>query len=123
MLIVKVTEDTLVISPSDDLADEAADTGHTLAGKLVADDKFALGAFSTTTGFPSCVAFYEERLTFAATTAQPQTIFWSVGGSFEDFRIGDEDDAALTFTIGSNEINVIQYLSSSRSLIVCTQAG
>ena len=123
VLIVKVTEDTLVISPSDDLADEAADTGHTLAGKLVADDKFALGAFSTTTGFPSCVAFYEERLTFAATTAQPQTLFFSVGGSFEDFAAGDKDDSALTYTIGSNEINVIRYLSSSRSLLVGTQAS
>ena len=58
VLIVKVTEDTLVISPSDDLVTEAGDSGHTLQGKLVADDKFALGAFSSTTGFPACVAFY-----------------------------------------------------------------
>ena len=123
VLIVKVTEDTLVISPSDDLVTEAGDSGHTLRGKLVADDKFALGAFSSTTGFPACVAFYEERLTFAATTAQPQTLFFSVGGSFEDFLSGDKDDSALIYTIGSNEINVIRYLSSSRSLLVGTQAS
>lgn len=123
VLIVKVTEDTLVISPSDDLVTEAGDSGHTLQGKLVADDKFALGAFSSTTGFPACVAFYEERLTFAATTAQPQTLFFSVGGSFEDFLLGDKDDSALIYTIGSNEINVIRYLSSSRSLLVGTQAS
>ena len=123
VLIVKVTEDTLVISPSDDLVTEAGDSGHTLQGKLVADDKFALGAFSSTTGFPACVAFYEERLTFAATTAQPQTLFFSVGGSFEDFLAGDKDDSALIYTIGSNEINVIRYLSSSRSLLVGTQAS
>ena len=123
VLIVKVTEDTLVISPSDDLVTEAGDSGHTLQGKLVADDKFALGAFSSTTGFPACVAFYEERLTFAATTAQPQTLFFSVGGSFEDFLSGDKDDSALIYTIGSNEINVIRYLSSSRSLLVGTQAS
>ena len=122
-LVVTVTEDTLIISPSDDLADEAAGSSFTIAGTLEADTSWKLGAFSTTTGFPSCATFDEERLVFAATTAQPQTIFWSVGGSFEDFRIGDQDDAALTFTIGSNEINVIQYLSSSRSLIVGTQAG
>jgi hypothetical protein len=123
VLIVKVTEDTLVISPSDDLVAEAADSGHTISGKLEADDEWALGAFSTTTGFPSCVAFYEERLTFAATTTQPQTLFFSVGGSFEDFLAGDKDDSALIYTIGSNEINVIRYLSSSRSLLVGTQAS
>ena len=123
VLIVKVTEDTLIVSPSDDLADEAAGSGHTISGKLAADDKFALGAFSETTGFPSCIAFYEERLTFAATLSQPQTLFFSVGGSFEDFASGDKDDSALTYTIGSNEINVIRYLSSSRSLLVGTQAS
>ena len=30
VMIVQVTEDTLVVTPSDDLADEAADSGHTL---------------------------------------------------------------------------------------------
>ena len=123
VMIVQVTEDTLVVTPSDDLADEAADSGHTLSGKLVADKNWQLGAFSATTGYPACVAFYEERLTFAATTEQPQTMFFSVGGSFEDFASGTNDDSALTYTIGSNEINVIRYLSSSRSLLVGTQAS
>jgi hypothetical protein len=36
-----------------------------------------LGAFSDTTGHPSCVTFFEQRLVFAGTTNQPQTIFFS----------------------------------------------
>ena len=35
-----------------------------------------LGAFSDTTGHPSCVTFFEQRLVFAGTTNQPQTIFF-----------------------------------------------
>ena len=32
-----------------------------------------LGAFSDTTGHPSCVTFFEQRLVFAGTTDTPQT--------------------------------------------------
>jgi len=35
-----------------------------------------LGAFSDTTGHPSCVTFFEQRLVFAGTTNQPQSIFF-----------------------------------------------
>jgi hypothetical protein len=35
-----------------------------------------LGSFSDTTGHPSCVSFFEQRLIFAGTTNQPQTIFF-----------------------------------------------
>ena len=37
---------------------------------------FALGSFSDTSGHPSCVTFFEQRLVFAGTTSQPQTIFF-----------------------------------------------
>jgi hypothetical protein len=33
-----------------------------------------LGSFSDTTGHPSCVTFFEQRLIFAGTTSEPQTI-------------------------------------------------
>ena len=39
-----------------------------------------LGAFSATTGYPSCVSFFEQRLVFAGTTQQPQTMFFSKSG-------------------------------------------
>jgi len=62
-------------------------------------------------------------LVFANTTSQPQTLFFSVGGSFEDFADGIDADDALTYTIGSNQVNVIIYLASSRVLIVGTSGG
>lgn len=123
MLLVQVTEDTMLFAPSVDVTDEAAGQSITIAGDLEAVTDFALGAFSVTTGFPAAVAFYEERLTFANTTAQPQTIFFSVAGDFEDFADGIDADDALIYTIGSNQVNVIRYLSSSRALIVGTSGG
>lgn len=123
VLAVAVTEDTILVAPSDDLTDEAADSGHTLTGTLAADKDFALGAFSDTTGHPSSVCFYEQRLTFAGTTDQPQTLFFSVSGDFENFTGGVNDDSGLVYTLGSNQVNIIRYLSSSRVLLVGTSGG
>ena len=122
-IIVKVTEDTLLLAPSSDVTDEAAGDSVTIAGDLTASTEWALGAFSSTTGFPSAVAFYEQRLVFASTTAQPQTLFFSVGGSFEDFNAGVNDTDALTYTLGSNQVNIIRYLQAGRVLLVGTSGG
>ena len=122
-LIVKVTDDTLLLAPSDDVVNESASSSITVVGKLVADDEWALGAFSPETGYPSSVTFYEQRLTFAGTASQPQTVFFSVSGDFENFTAGTEDDSALIYTLGSNQVNVIRYLSSSRNLLVGTSGG
>ena len=122
-IIVKVTDDTLLLAPSADLTDEAAGDSVTISGVLTASTDWALGAFSASTGHPSAVAFYEQRLVFASTTEQPQTLFFSVGGSFEDFGAGIDADDALTYTLGSNQVNIIRYLQAGRVLLVGTSGG
>ncbi len=122
-IVVKVTDDTLLLAPSSDLTDEAAGDSVTISGDLTASTDWALGAFSTVTGFPAAVAFYEQRLVFASTTQQPQTLFFSVGGSFEDFAAGVDADDALTYTLGSNQVNIIRYLQAGRVLLVGTSGG
>ena len=122
-LIVDVTDTVLTLAPGIDLANESAGSSFTLNGDLIADSNFSLGAFSDTTGFPAAVAFYEQRLVFAGTSSQPQTIFFSQSGDFENFERGTNDDDGLVYTIGSNEVNVIRYLASGRQLIVGTSGG
>jgi hypothetical protein len=122
-LIVKVTEDTLLVSPSDDVAAEAAGSSFTLVGKLAADDEWALGAFSPETGYPGAIAFYEQRLTLAGTTDQPQTVYFSAAADFENFTAGTNAGDALIYTLGSNQVNIIRYLSSSRALLIGTSGG
>jgi hypothetical protein len=123
LLIVSVTADTLLIAPSGDLVNESAGSSVTISGDLVADDEYQLGAFSESTGYPSCVSFFEQRLVFANTTNNPQTLFFSVAGDYTNFTQGTDDDDALTYTIGSNQVNVIRYLTSSRVLLVGTSGG
>ena len=122
-LVVDVTDSVITLAPGADLATEAADSGHTLQGKLVATDEWSLGAFSKATGYPRAVAFYEQRLVFAGTSEQPQTLFFSQGGDFENFESGTAADDGMVYTIGSNTVNVIRFLASTRNLIVGTSGG
>ena len=124
-LIVDVTDTVLTLAPGADLADESASesSAFTIQGKLEATVDFSLGAFSNTTGFPRAVTFYEQRLVFAGTSTQPQTLFFSQGDDFENFESGTEDDDGIVVTIGSNVVNVIRFLSSTRNLIVGTSGG
>ena len=121
--IVKVTSDEITLVPVDDVVNESASNTITLVGKLNATDAFSLGAFSETTGFPRACAFYEQRLVFAGTTSQPQSLFFSVAGDFENMTESDSDSSAMNYTIGSNQVNRILYLASSRSMIVGTTGG
>ena len=94
-------------------------------GNAIAD--WRLGAFSDTTGHPSCVTFFEQRLVFAGTTNQPQTIFFSRSGDYEnmDANIGGTvaDDDAIIYTIASNQVNAIRFMTATRTLILGTAGG
>ncbi len=84
---------------------------------------FQLGSFSNTTGFPSCVSFFEQRLVFAATSDQPQTMFFSKSGDYENMTSGTDADSAMIYTIASNQVNAIKSLKATRTLICMTTGG
>ena len=88
-----------------------------------ATTNWALGAFSNTTGFPSVVTFFEQRLIFGATTNEPQSLFMSKSGDFENFTAGTADDSAIIFQIASNRVNSIRYLAATRVLTIGTSGG
>ena len=86
-----------------------------------------LGSFSNTTGFPTCVTFFEQRLVFAGTTNQPQTVFFSKSGDYEnmDANIGGTvaDSDAIIYTIASNQVNAIRFMTATRTLVIGTAGG
>lgn len=90
---------------------------------ITAVTDWKLGAWSTTTGFPSCVSFFEQRLVFASTTNNPQTLYFSKSGDYENFTSGTNADDAMIYTIASNQVNVIEALKATRTLIVMTTGG
>ena len=96
-------------------------------GSASSSTDWSLGSFSDTTGHPSCVTFFEQRLVFAATLSQPQTIFFSKSGDYENMdenRGGTiADDDAIIYTIASNQVNAIRFMTATRTLIIGTAGG
>ena len=92
-------------------------------GSSNANTRWSLGAFDGDQKFPRAVAFYEERLYFAGTVGQPQTIFGSVSADFENHTPGTNDDDAINVTIASDQVNVIKHLLPARFLQLLTTSA
>jgi hypothetical protein len=89
---------------------------------------WALGAWSGTTGYPSCGTFYEDRLWGAGTTLQPQTIFASKSGDYENMAPTELsgsviDDSGLVYTISTDDVNVARWFNPNRVLSLFTSGG
>jgi hypothetical protein len=88
-----------------------------------ANTRWSLGAYGGDQGYPRAVAFYEERLYFAGTTGQPQTIFGSKTADFENMTPGTNDDDAINITIASGQVNVIRHMIPGRFLQIMTTSS
>lgn len=84
---------------------------------------WAIGSWSEESGYPSTVAFYEERILFAATPDQPQTVWGSKTGDFANFLLGALADDAIEYTIASDQVNAIQWINPGRNLVIGTTGG
>jgi len=100
------------------LPDEVVGSGNTTY-------KWAFEAWGNTQGYPSCVGYYQQRLVFANTPAQPQTVWMSRTSAFPDFGTSNPtvDDDAITFTVASRQVNAIRHLISIDKLILLTSGG
>lgn len=97
-------------------------------GGTSATSAWRLGAWSDDTGWPACVSFHEQRLCWAGEKANPQTFRGSVSGDFQNMAptASDgavNDDHALNYVIGANQVNAIRWLSTTRSLVLGTTGG
>ena len=80
-------------------------------------------ALTGTDNYPSVVSFFEQRLVFGATNNNPQTLWFSKSADYLNFTTGTADDNALIYTIASNKVNAIRYLSATRILNIGTSGG
>lgn len=101
---------------------------HSAFGGTGAATEYRLGAWSGSTGFPSCVSFFEERLFFGGTRNRPQTVWGSVVGDYENHAPSQADgdvldDSAVTFTIADDRVNAIRWMSAGKTLAIGTAGG
>lgn len=81
------------------------------------------GAWSDVRGYPACVTLHEQRLSFASSINNPQTFWASKSQSFERMDAGASDDNALIYTIASEQVDAIRWLSSGDVLAMGTVGG
>lgn len=87
-----------------------------------------LGAWSGTTGYPQQGEFFEERLYGAGTTDNPQSFWASQTGDFENMKPDDgsdtvEADDALSYTLSTDKVNAIQWMSASEDALAIGTTG
>lgn len=78
-------------------------------------------SYSVLRGFPGAVTFHQNRLVFAGTLSQPDSMWFSRSGQYYNFDVGTaKDDEAIHVTASVGEINQIRHLVSNRDLQVFT---
>lgn len=81
---------------------------------------WAEGAWSGVRGYPVTVCFHEDRLWWAGTTNNPQTLWGSVTGDYYNHTAGVADDDAVILAINDNDVSGIEWIASRKVLIVGT---
>lgn len=85
-------------------------------------DVWAFGAWNEVEGYPSVCGYYADRKVFANTPVQPQTLWMSRVGQYNNFgkSVPLVDDDALTATINARKVNEIRALIPLDNLLVMT---
>jgi hypothetical protein len=79
-------------------------------------------------GWPSVCVFHEQRLTFARTYTEPQTLWMSRPNDYGNFSPTEldsqvTDENAISYTLVSRQVNEVRWLESGPVLIVGTSGG
>lgn len=74
-------------------------------------------------GYPRAVTFYEDRLWWAGSFIQPQTLWASESGAYESHKLKDLDESALVLTVNTDRQNAIEWLASSQQMKAGTAGG
>ncbi len=81
-----------------------------------------LPLFQTSDDYPAVVGYYQQRLMFANTINQPQTVMTSRVGNYYAFTVSTpvQDDDAITFTIAGRQVQPVRALVDLGKLVIHT---
>ncbi len=74
---------------------------------------------------PSCSAYFQQRRVFGGSPENPQTLWFSQSGDFDNMDRSNpiRDSDSIEITLASTQINKIQYIVPLASLLVLTVGG
>lgn len=81
--------------------------------------------FDDADDYPSCVTYHQQRLVFGAANNNPQTVWFTKTGDFDnmDRSRPTRDDDSIEATLASRQVNEIRHLVSIDDLIALTSGG
>lgn len=82
--------------------------------------KWSEGAFSDYQGYPSAMAFYEQRLLLSGTTMRQSTLWGSYVDDYESFETGPTDSHAYSYTLAGSKVNDILWMLPQKVLFIGT---
>ena len=85
-------------------------------------------AWSKTNGYPYCATFFQDRLVFGGSPKEPQRVWMSRSGDYENFSVDKEsgtvtDDSAVTADLLSRKACAINHMDAGNDLIVFTEGN
>lgn len=86
---------------------------------------YQFASWSQKNGFPTCAGFFEDRLVFAGSKAEPQTFWASKTGDYYNFgtSIPALDNDAITATLNGGQMNGIKAIIAFGEMILLTPAA
>ena len=86
---------------------------------------YQFASWSQKNGYPTCAGFFEDRLVFAGSKAEPQTFWASKTGDYYNFgtSIPALDNDAITATLNGGQMNGIKAIIAFGEMILLTAGG
>jgi len=81
--------------------------------------------YASAGNYPSCGAYFEQRLGFANTNNAPQTFELTQIGHYKNMNRSNpiQDDDSISFTLNSKQVNEVRHLVPLDDLIALTSGG
>lgn len=81
--------------------------------------------FSGASDYPGVPSFFEQRLVYGATTNQPQTVWLSQTGLFNNFSTSSplKDTDAIEATVAATQVNQVRHFVPLNKLVVLTSGA
>lgn len=116
-----------VITAVTDARTATMDVRKTL-GSTEATDDWAFAAWSKKNGYPYTVTFFQDRLCFGGNKENPQRLWMSKSGDYENFSVEKEggtvtDDSAIAAELLSLKSYKIEHLVAGSDLIIMTEGN
>ncbi len=77
----------------------------------------------TGSNFPGCIAIQGQRLVFGGTPNEPQTIWGSKVGNYEDFTLGAAANDGIEYELDSEDKSLLQWLVTAKVMFLGTAGG